>query len=153
VTDFLRPFRDDALPTPAQGPATLSLMRTCFADEIAIDFPSIGPAVDRVRETFVASDDHAAPVETGVALTSRQASIGAIVPIELGLSGLCAGCGGRGESWAEPCGQCAGTGERAHTHHFRLALPPGVADGTRFRFVVSPPSVRATRVEVTVSVA
>lgn len=128
-------------------------MRTCFADEIAIDFPSIAPAVDRVRETFVSSDDHAVPIETGVALTSRQASIGAIVPIELGLSGLCAGCGGRGESWAEPCAQCAGSGERAHMHHFRLALPPGVADGARFRFVVSPPSVRATRVEVTVSVA
>jgi len=48
---------------------------------------------------------------------------------------------------------CAGTGERGHTHHFRLALPPGVADGARFRFVVAPPSVRATRVEVTVSVA
>jgi hypothetical protein len=153
LTDFHRPFRDDALPTSAQGPATLSLMRTCFADEIAIDFPSIAPAVDRVRETFAASDDHAVPLETEIALTWRQASAGAIVPIELGLSGLCAGCGGRGESWAEPCTLCAGTGERAHTHHFRLALPPGVADGARFRFVVAPPSVRATRVEVTVSVA
>jgi DnaJ-class molecular chaperone len=51
------------------------------------------------------------------------------------------------------CEHCAGTGECAHTHHFRLALPPGVADGARFRFVVAPPSARATRVEVTVSVA
>jgi len=109
--------------------------------------------VDRVRETFVSSDDRAVPLETEIALTPRQASIGAIVPIALDLSGLCAGCGGRGESWAEPCTLCAGTGERGHTHHFRLALPPGVADGARFRFVVAPPSVRATRVEVTVSVA
>ena len=153
MTDFHRPFRDDATPAPAEGPATLSLMRTCFADEIAIDFPSIAPAVDRVRETFVSSDDRAVPLETEVALTLRQASIGAIVPIALDLSGLCAGCGGRGESWAEPCTLCAGTGERGHTHHFRLALPPGVSDGARFRFVVAPPSVRATRVEVTVSVA
>lgn len=153
MTDFRRPFRDDALPMPAQGPATLSLMRTCFADEIAIDFPSIGPAVDRVRETFAACDDHAAALATQVAVTWREACKGAIVPIELGLSGLCAGCGGRGESWAEPCGLCAGTGECAHTHHFRLALPPGVSDGARFRFVVAPPAARATRVEVTVSVA
>jgi hypothetical protein len=153
VTDFYRPFRDDALPTSAQGHATLSLMRTCFADEIAIDFPSIAPAVDRVCETFAASDEAAVPLETEVALTPRQASAGAIVPIELGLNGLCAGCGGRGESWAEVCEHCAGTGECARTHHFRLALPPGVADGARFRFVVAPPSARATRVEVTVSVA
>ncbi len=137
----------------AEGRATLSLMRSCFADEIAIDFPSIGPAVDRVRETFVAPDDHAAALATQVALTWRQASLGAIVPIELGLRGLCAGCGGRGESWAEPCSRCAGTGECAHTHHFRLALPPGVADGARYRFVVAPPAARMTRVEVTVSVA
>lgn len=128
-------------------------MRTCFADEIAIDFPSIAPAVDRVRETFASSEDRAVALETEILLTPRQASIGAIVPIALDLSGLCSDCGGRGESWAEPCTRCAGTGERGHTHHFRLALPAGVADGARFRFVVAPPSVRATRVEVTVSVA
>lgn len=128
-------------------------MRTCFADEIAIDFPSIAPAVDRVRETFASSEDRAVALETEILLTPRQAWIGAIVPIALDLSGLCSDCGGRGESWAEPCTRCAGTGERGHTHHFRLALPAGVADGARFRFVVAPPSVRATRVEVTVSVA
>jgi hypothetical protein len=152
MNDTPRPFRDDAAPLAAQGHATLSLAR-CFADEIAIDFPSIAPAVDRVRETFAASDDHVAAVTTAITLTYRQAVSGAIVPIELGLQDWCAGCGGRGESWAEPCGRCDGTGEYARTHHFRLALPPGVADGSRFRFVVAPPTVRATRVEVTVSVA
>ena len=45
----------------------------CFADEIAIDFPSIAPAVDRVRETFVSSDEYAVPLETEIALTPRQA--------------------------------------------------------------------------------
>ena len=141
------------MPLPATSHAALSLVRTCFADEIAIDFPSIGPAVERVREMFVAPDDHLAALAAHVTVTPRQASKGAIVPLELGLNGLCGGCGGRGESWAEPCGRCAGTGECAEAHHFRLALPAGVADGTRFRFVVTPPTARATRVEVTVSVA
>lgn len=131
----------------------LSMARSCFADEIAIDFPSIGPAVDRVREMFLSSDDEHAALAAEVALTTRQASGGAVVPLELGLSGLCSGCGGRGESWAEPCSDCAGTGERRRPHHFRLALPPGVADGARFRFFVAPPAVRPTRVEVTVSVS
>ena len=73
MTDFHRPFRDDATPAPAEGPATLSLMRTCFADEIAIDFPSIAPAVDRVRETFVSSDDRAVALENGRVVLSGPA--------------------------------------------------------------------------------
>jgi hypothetical protein len=153
VTDFPRPSGGDALPFPATGHASLSLVRTCFADEIAIDFPSIWPAVERMREMFAASDEHLAALSTQVTITPRQASDGAIVPLELGLNGLCAGCGGRGESWAERCGHCSGTGECARPHHFRLAVPAGVADGARFRFVIAPPSARATRVEVTVSVA
>ena len=129
-----------------------ALTRSCFADEIDIDFPSIGPAVDRVRETF-ADGEEPAEVVTAVTLTSRQASNGAIVPIQLGLQKLCAGCGGRGETWAEPCGHCLGTGEREHPHHVHLAFPAGVADGSRFRFVVAPPAARTTRVDVTISVA
>jgi hypothetical protein len=35
----------------------------------------------------------------------------------------------------------------------QLAVPARVADGTRFRFVVTSPHARPTRVEVTVSVA
>lgn len=153
MNDFPRPLPGDPLPAPLADRATLSLARTCFADEIAIDFPSIAPAVDRVRETFLSGDDAHAALAAEVALTSRQASDGAIVPLELDLRGLCTGCGGRGESWAEPCEDCGGTGERARPHHFRLALPPGVADGARFRFIVAPPAARPTRVEVTISVS
>jgi hypothetical protein len=153
VNDFPRPLPGDPVPASLADRATLSFARTCFADEIAIDFPSIAPAVDRLREMFLATDDEHVAVAAEVALTTRQASDGAIVPLELGLAGLCGGCGGRGESWAEPCGDCAGTGQRARPHHFRLALPPGVAHGARFRFFVAPPAVRPTRVEVTVSVA
>lgn len=153
MNEFSRIPGGDAMPPPATGQAALSLVRSCFADEIAIDFPSIGPAVERVRDMFVSPDDHVAAIAAQVTVTPRQASSGAIVPLEIGLNGLCAGCGGRGESWAEPCHRCAGTGECPRPHHFRLAVPAGVADGARFRFVVTPPTARATRVEVTVSVA
>jgi hypothetical protein len=109
-----------------------------FADEIDIDFPSIALAVDRVRETFAAVDESLAVVRE-VTLTSRQAFSGAVIPIELGLQ--------------RRCGHCAGTGEREHPHHVHLAFPAGVSDGSRFRFVVAPPAVRTTLVEVTISVA
>jgi hypothetical protein len=29
---------------------------SCFADEVAIDFPSVAPAVDRMRRAFVAEE-------------------------------------------------------------------------------------------------
>ena len=78
---------------------------------------------------------------------------GTIVPLEVALPGLCGHCGGRGESWSDPCDSCCGTGECDHPHHVHLAVPARVADGTRFRFVLSSPRARPTRVEVTVSVA
>ena len=151
MSEFPKPLRGKP-PAPAQGHESPGLARTCFADEIDIDFPSIAPAVDRVRETFMDGEEPASVVKA-VTLTLRQASSGAIVPIELGLQKLCACCGGRGETWAEPCDHCAGTGEREHAHHVHLAFPAGVADGSRFRFVVTPPAVRTTRVDVTISVA
>jgi len=140
------------MPPPTAGQAALSLVRSCFADEIAIDFPSIAPAVDRVRETFVSSDDRAVPLETEIALTPRQASIGAIVPIALDLSGLCAGCGGRGESWAELCVRCAGTGSETVRHQVHVSVPAGVSNGALFRFTVAPRHHPATRIELHVRV-
>jgi DnaJ-class molecular chaperone len=91
--------------------------RDCFADEVAIDFPSIGGIVERARESFLGSsadevDTHA----TDLALSFRDAWRGAVVPLELPLRGTCSTCGGRGETWTEPCGECCGTGD-ALVHH------------------------------------
>ena len=63
---------------------------------------------------------------------------------------LCRHCGGRGETWTEPCGDCRGTGALLVHHAVRVTLPPGVADGARFRFRVSSPGADSVRVEVCV---
>ena len=130
-----------------------AVTRACFADEIAIDFPALGVAIDRVRETFADPDDHLAAATASVTLTPRQAFEGTIVPLEVSLPSLCGRCGGRGESWSDPCDTCRGTGESDRPCHVQLAVPARVADGTRFRFVLTSPQARPTRVEVTVSVA
>lgn len=130
-----------------------AVTRACFADEIAIDFPALGTAIDRVRDTFAAPDEALAAASASVTLTPRQAFDGTVVPLEVALPGLCRRCGGRGESWSDPCDDCCGTGEADHPHHVHLSVPARVADGTRFRFVLSSPHARPTRVEVTVSVA
>lgn len=152
MSDFPRPLRDESA-TTASAAHTVSVARACFADEIAIDFPSFGAVVDRVRDSFVAGETGVVATSAHVTLTPRQAFDGTVVPLEVALCGTCRCCGGRGESWSDPCTACAGTGEAERAHHVHLVVPARVMDGTRFRFVVAPPYARPTHVEVTVSVA
>jgi hypothetical protein len=122
-----------------------------FADEIAIDFPSVGPAVERMRDAFlgVRVDD---VVRADLSVTRREANGGRTIPIELPMRRTCEGCGGRGETWTARCAECHGTGTSLFQHTFRLALPAGVADGARLRFRVSVPGAASVRVEVRVAV-
>ena len=152
MSDFHKPLRDESY-APHNAVQLRAVTRACFADEIAIDFPALGTAIDRVRETFATPDESLAAATASVTLTPRQAFDGTIVPLEVALPGTCGRCGGRGESWSDPCDDCCGTGEADHPHHVHLAVPARVADGTRFRFVLSSPHARPTRVEVTVSVS
>ena len=129
----------------------IELPRDCFADEVAIDFPSIGGIVERARESFLGSaadevDTHA----TVLALSFREAWRGAVVPLELPLRGTCSTCGGRGEIWTEPCTECCGTGDALVHHEVRVTLPPGVAHGSRLRFRLRSPDVAPLKVEVRV---
>jgi hypothetical protein len=124
----------------------------CFADEIAIDFPSVGGVVDRMRDAFlgevVEGDVHC----TDVLLSKREASDGLVVPVEVPIRTTCPECGGRGETWTEPCEDCCGTGASVFRHAVRVSVPAGVADGARFRFRVTSPDAAAVRVEVRVAI-
>jgi hypothetical protein len=153
VTDHRRPLHDDPARTFRLVLGAAPDPGRAFRDEIAIDFPSIGTVVDRMRDGLLGADgDHAAHV-TAISVSADDAHAGVTVPFEVSLPATCGECGGRGESWAEPCRHCHGSGERARAHQFQLSVPPGVSDGTRFRFVFAPPQTAPTRIEVTVLVA
>jgi hypothetical protein len=124
----------------------------CLADEVAIDFPSMRALLDRMRRAFFGGDPSVSRQSAEIRLTPREAFYGAAVPLELLVSATCGACGGRGEVWAEPCGACEGTGAAVARHHFRITVPPGVRDGTRFRFRVNPPSAARTTVEVSIAI-
>lgn len=124
----------------------------CFADEIAIDFPSVGHAVERMRDAFLGERADADVVCTEVSLTRREACDGLVVPVEVPIRATCPECGGRGETWTEPCAGCGGSGESLFHHPVKLAVPPGVADGARFRFRLSSPHADSVRVEVRVAI-
>jgi hypothetical protein len=124
----------------------------CFADEIAIDFPSVGPVVERMRDAFlgVAADDDV--LRADVSLSPREAVDGLVVPVDVPVRATCPNCGGRGETWTEPCGLCDGSGAANLWHPVRVSVPPGVADGARFRFRLTSPDTRVVRVELRIAV-
>jgi DnaJ-class molecular chaperone len=126
--------------------------RDYFADEIAIDFPSMDRLVERARDAFLGEGDQTETLKAEVSLSSGEACRGAVVPVEVPLSGMCRSCGGRGETWAEPCLDCCGTGHTLVRHAVKVSVPPGVTHGARLRFRVSTPHAAAVRVEVRVAI-
>jgi DnaJ-class molecular chaperone len=124
----------------------------CFADEIAIDFPSVDPLVERVRDAFLGERDEMETIAADVSVTASEAFRGTSVPLDLHLRGTCRVCGGRGETWTEPCGSCCGTGDTIVRHTVSVTVPPRVADGATFRFRVQSPHAAPVRVEVRIAV-
>lgn len=142
---------DDAHIAVERTPFDMAIDRS-FADEVAIDFPSVGGAVERMRHAFLESDPVDERLRAEITLSPRQAGAGAAVPLEVPVRSTCRGCGGRGEVWSEPCDRCEGTGHALHRQWLKISVPAGVVDGERFSFSVTPLSGPRTRVELRVAV-
>jgi hypothetical protein len=130
----------------------------CFADEIAIDFPSVDLAVERMRHAFLGEScgcdvsDPDAVLRRTVVLSRREAWDGLIVPIVVPIRGLCRHCAGHGGTWSEPCAECQGTGTWLRHHPVRVTVAPGVANGARIRFRVTAPGADSVRVEIRIAI-
>ncbi len=122
-----------------------------MGDEIAIDFPAVTPVIERIRDAFVGADG-AEALRADLHLTTHEARLGAVVPLDVQVRTTCAGCGGRGETWTEPCTRCAGRGHSMLRHQVRVSLPAGVADGARFRFSVAARHEPPTHIDLHVAV-
>ena len=131
---------------------TPRVTENCFADEVVIDFPSVDPAVERMRESFLDQQTERDVLSTELQLSTAEARHGLVIPLEVPMRRTCTMCGGRGEVWTEPCDACCGTGEALFHHQVRVSVPPGVADGARFRFRVIARHAPAVRVELRVAV-
>lgn len=124
----------------------------CFADEVAIDFPSVGSAVDRIRVGLLGGEPHAGSLHAEIRLSRREAFDGVTVPVAVPVRTTCRECGGRGGSWMTACAECAGSGSTLFTHHVRVSVPARVAHGACVRFRVSRPDEPPTRVELRVAI-
>lgn len=123
-----------------------------FRDEIAIDFPSTGRFVDRVREAFVSEGAPRAneALQAELWVTPLQARRGAILALDLALKSPCSLCGGRGETWAERCTACEGSGDEEIPYLLRVIVPMNTRDGAKIRKRARTPEGTAVRVEVTI---
>jgi len=128
------------------------MMHECFADEIAIDFPSVGRVVDRMRDAFFGERAHDTLLRADVSLSQREAVDGLVVSIDVPVRATCPNCGGRGETWTEPCDLCDGSGAARLDYPVRISVPPGVADGARLRFRLSSPDLTPVRVELRIAI-
>ena len=124
----------------------------CFADEIAIDFPSVGNVVDRMRDAFLGERVDADVLHAEVSLSRREALAGHVVSLKVPVRITCPNCGGRGETWTEPCALCLGTGESLFHQALRVSVPPRVADGACVRFRLKSPDASSIRVELRVAI-
>lgn len=127
------------------------MIHDCFADEIAIDFPSVRPAVERMRDAFLGERDQDV-LQAELALTPREAFDGGVLPLQIPLRVTCPHCGGRGETWTEHCDLCRGTGDSLVHQAVRITVPPGVADGARVRFRITSRDASSVRVEVRIAI-
>ena len=139
-----RPLRWDALSEAGE--------ENCFADEVAIDFPSVVHAVERMRDAFLGERARGDVLSTELRLSIVEALHGLVVPLDVPIRCTCGACGGRGETWTERCDSCCGTGESLWHHPVRVSVPAGVADGARFRFRVIARHAPPVRVELRVAV-
>lgn len=128
--------------------------RGWLSDEVVVDFPSMIELTERMLSSFFGLEEGRVMTHTAdVELTAKEADEGIRVPLDLPVRPTCLVCGGRGEVWSEVCGMCAGTGAGLLPHHLNLDVPPGVHDGTRLRFYVTPPFAAETQVEVRIAIS
>jgi hypothetical protein len=127
---------------------------TLLADEVAVDFPSVRPLVERMRAALLGDEEAASgSLSAELRLTARQASRGGRVPVDVPVRQLCRRCGGRGEVWSEACPACAGHGDGVRRRTVEVHVPSGVRDGAWLAFSVGLPEEPATRVRLRVSIS
>lgn len=124
----------------------------CFADEVVVDFPSVAPAVDRMRSAFLV-DERDSALSADVTVTPQDAHAGTIVPLEVSVRCTCVDCGGRGEAWTERCARCEGSGLVCRARQVQIAVPAGVVDGACFSFTITPRYDLSTRVDLRVLIS
>jgi DnaJ-class molecular chaperone len=147
--------RDDGRAAKRLAPRFAWRSAEWLDDEVAIDFPSLDEAVERMFDAFLAPVEETAgkpDLSAELRLSAREAFQGVTVPFDVPVRKICAECGGRGEVWSDPCVRCDGAGHRLANHPVRFVVPPRVQHGERFSVSIAFPLASPTRVEVLIAI-
>ena len=79
-------------------------------------------------------------------------TLGGLLPVDVVLRATCAQCGGRGETWAEHCLACDGTGHALVSRRLRVTVPPRISDGSCFHFRIHAPHEASVHVEIRIAI-
>lgn len=123
----------------------------CFADEVALDFPSITRAIERIRHGLL-GDERRRPLPAALRLSRAEALEGAVRPLQVPVRLTCGVCGGRGETWSSHCVRCQGSGIEIRRHEVQVSIPARVFHGALFHFSVVPRHEPPTRIELQIVV-
>ncbi len=126
----------------------------CFADEIAIDFPSVGHVVDRMRDAFLGEHADADVLRAEVSLSQREAFAGLVVlaerPGPRSPVRTAAAAAKRGPSRAR---SAAAPGESLFQQaRARLGAAAASPTARAFRFRLKSPDASSVRVELRVAI-
>jgi hypothetical protein len=105
-----------------------------------------------MRSAFV-TEEQTKTLTAALEISPREAIEGATLPLDVPVRCTCRTCGGRGETWAQPCGTCAGSGIELIYHQVHISTPAGVEDGACFHFSVAVRHDLSTRIELRVLVS
>jgi len=102
----------------------------CFADRSPSTFRRSETWSIAWRTAFLGGACRDRLLRAEVSLSQREAAAGHVGLAEsAGSESPAPNCGGRGETWTEPCALCLGTGESLFHQALRVSVPPRVADG------------------------
>src|SRR6185295_18167234 len=92
-----------------------------------------------------AAGDLRRPIRQGslsgeILLTSDEAAVGGVLPLDIPLHGPCPACGGTGGVCFD-CGRCAGEGIVERRLPVPVRIPSGIRDGAVFQVAVDEPGV------------
>ena len=152
--DRRRAYDAGAVTQPRRIDRNRVTCRTAFDSDVACGFPAMEDIVDRMYEAFMASESRVEQLThtTCIELTARQAHEGTLVPVDVTVQPSCPVCGGRGELTYGDCAVCNGTGVGKMSHHVQVPVPPGVRDGARLTYSVTPPYAAEARIELRIAV-
>jgi DnaJ-class molecular chaperone len=105
-----------------------------------------------MRTAFLGEHVETGVLRADVSLSQREAQAGHVVSLRVPVRITCPNCGGRGETWTEPCALCRGTGESLFHQALRVSVPPRVADGACVRFRLKSPDAASIRVELRIAI-